>query len=265
MACRFAFVLALATLFAGCARSDEDFIGDLSDRDPFVRALAAIAIAEQAPDRTTRALPVLLETIDRSELRLARPAADAIKRAGPYVVPELLAAVSRDPFLTLERRAAILEALAAVGEPAIPLLIASMRDLDAESKRELGLVLARIGRPALDPMIAVLTQDSDPSMRSAAALVLGEMGPQARNAMGALAAALHHDQGGVALAATFALPRIDPAGELALPALAGARSRPELTVRTAAEAAIEQIRSTRAATSREGGGADPRNRRGPER
>jgi len=39
---------ALLFLLSACAKSDESFAQELGDRDPFVRALAAIALAEQA-------------------------------------------------------------------------------------------------------------------------------------------------------------------------------------------------------------------------
>lgn len=260
--------VALLLLLAACAKSDERFGEELADRDPFVRALAAIALVEQAPGRPelrVRALPILLETVDRSELGLGAPAAAALARAGGVLAPALLEILARGEFMTLERRAAVLDALAAAGELAIPGILDAMRGADVERRRALGLVLVRIGPPSVGPLVRVLIEDPDASMRGTAALLLGEIGPPARNALTALAAALERDDGGVALAAAHALPRINAAGTVVMPFLEAARSRAEPAVREEAAAGIARIHAARAAELRSTPEGDPRNRRGPER
>jgi hypothetical protein len=98
-------------LFAACARSDERWVAALADPDPFERALAAFALCEQAPARAPAALDVLLETIDRSELGLEPIAAQHLKRVALTVPDTLRARLDADPFMTRERRRALVEAL----------------------------------------------------------------------------------------------------------------------------------------------------------
>jgi HEAT repeat protein len=258
-------ILVVLSVSGACAKSDARFTEELSDRDPFVRAMAAIALVEQAPERSQRALPILLETVDRSELRLQPQASAALAKAGARLVPELLASLARDEFMTLERRAAVQSALVAAGEPAIPSIVQAMREQESFRRRELGLVLARIGHPSVGPLVQILSKDPDASMRGAAALVLAEIGTPARNALSALTLALANDVGAVALAAAHAMPRIDPGGTVVLPALQAALSRPELEIREAAGAGIARIGTGRASLLQGSPDGDPRNRRGPER
>ncbi len=138
-----AVLLALAG--SSCARGDERWVLDLADRDPFVRALAAIALCEQAPARSSLALPVLLETIDRAELGLEPVAAAQLERIGPRVVDELLSHLVREEFMTSDRRRAVIAALIAAGPAAVPSVVAAVRGPARPLAGELGVVLVQIG------------------------------------------------------------------------------------------------------------------------
>ena len=50
----------------------------------------ALALAEQAPEHGPTLLPVLLETVDRTELALRPRAEAALRRVGPWVADELI-------------------------------------------------------------------------------------------------------------------------------------------------------------------------------
>lgn len=142
--------LALGALLlvcgAGCARSDARWLADLDDPDPFVRAMGALALAEQAPQRGASFLPVLLETVDRTELALRPRAEAALRRIGPYVADELIEAIARDEFMTLERRRAALDALVAAGPAvAIPALERAAAHPDPRVRDVAAEVLSRGG------------------------------------------------------------------------------------------------------------------------
>ncbi len=209
-----AWILALAG--SSCARSDEQWIDDLAHPDPFVRALSAIALAEQAPARASLALPVLLETVDRAELGLQRVSALELERIAPGVVDELLEHLARDEFMTTDRRAAVIEALIAAGPVAVPALVAALRGPARAQAGELGLVLVRIGQPSVGALIELLSERSDPELRAHAAWLLGRLGPRADQALPALRSARLDPDASVGRAAEQALSAIESAAGAAL-------------------------------------------------
>ena len=139
-------VLVLAALAPACARSDARWIEDLGHPDPFVRALAAFAVCEQAPQHARLALPALLETVDRSELELQGLAAAQLARVAPALPGELVQALLDDPFATVERREALHAALAAAGERAVQPLLDALQAAPRDREAELQGLLARIQR-----------------------------------------------------------------------------------------------------------------------
>lgn len=197
---------ALAALLLGlvgssCARSDAAWIADLDDPDPFVRGLSAIGLAVQSPERARPAVPVLLETIDRSELGLGPAAAAALEGIGPHAVEALLENLVRDELMTTERRQAVLGALIAAGPRAVPPVVAALRGSGRAVSGELGVVLVRIGPPSVDPLVELLLEASDPPTRDFAGWLLVQLAPGAGGALPRLRAAL---------------PDVDPAGRVVL-------------------------------------------------
>jgi hypothetical protein len=108
-------LVPLLALTVACARSDDRWVEALADPDPFERALAALALCEQAPERAPLALDVLLETVDRSELGLGAVAARSLEIPARIAPNQLRKRLSTDPFMTTERRRALQAALRAVG------------------------------------------------------------------------------------------------------------------------------------------------------
>ena len=106
-------LVVLGALVAGCAKSDERWLAELADPDPFVRAMAALALCEQAPERASAAVPVLLETVDRAELGMQSQARAALVHIGPRAGEILRASLAADEFMTVDRRQAIEAALGA--------------------------------------------------------------------------------------------------------------------------------------------------------
>ena len=78
-------------------------------------------------------------------------------------------------------------------------------------------------------------------VRFRAAEALGMLGPQAKQAVPALAEALKDEDAGVQVAAALALPEMGPAAKEAVPALTEALKDSDPTVRQYAERALEKI------------------------
>jgi HEAT repeat protein len=201
-----ATLLALAS--AGCARSAERWGADLDSDDPFVRALAAIALCEVAPERGPRILPVLLETVDRTDLELQPQARAALARVAPHCLENLVRELIANEFMTLDRRAAVVGALASTGEQGADVLLAAVRGTGLARAGGLAQVLAALGLPSVRPLAEFLASERDPELQAFAARTLGAIGPRAGAAMPALRAASTSSDPSVHAAAQEALQRI---------------------------------------------------------
>jgi HEAT repeat protein len=128
--------------------------------------------------------------------------------------------------------------LVAIGEPAVPALVAAIRHWDENVRRGAAWSLAHIGAPALAPLVEVL-QDPDPYAREAAAGALGPLGQSA--AVKPLAAALQDEYAEVRLAAINSLLRL----RTPLEVIVGALKNEEPGVRIAAAGALARCRDER--------------------
>jgi len=91
--------------------------------------------------------------------------------------------------------------------PVIPALIGALGDPDVETRMFVGMALARLGPGTVEPLLAVL-KGTDAVARAGAAYALGQLGPDAAPARGALLAALKDPSKDVRRQAAFALSRI---------------------------------------------------------
>src|SRR5262249_6813386 len=87
-----------------------------------------------------------------------------------------------------------------------------------------------------------LREDKDPKMRYWAAESLGHFGPEARDAVPDLIAALKDEDRTVRMGAGYALAEIGPDASDAVPALQEAARDTDKEVRDAADYALKQIR-----------------------
>jgi HEAT repeat protein len=200
----------LALISAGCARSAERWAADLGSDDPFVRAMAAIALSDIAPERASSVLPTLLETVDRVDLELAAQARAALGRIAPHCLEDMVRELVLDEFMTVDRRAALIGALAVGGEAAAEALIAAVRGTGLQRAGGLAEVLAALGPPAVRPLAELLSSESDPALQVFAARTLGAIGPRASAAVPALREAAARSDPSVRVAAEEALSRISP-------------------------------------------------------
>lgn len=168
--------ILLLALAAGCARSQARWAEDLGSADPFERALAALALAQEAPERGAELAPVLLETVDRSALELQEPARRALERVAPFATEALVTALVVDPFLTLERRAALERALVAAGPAAAETLVAAARGVGVERAAPLEPVLLALGPAARAPLEEAARDAARPDLAAWAAGLAARVG-----------------------------------------------------------------------------------------
>lgn len=204
-------LLVLVLLCSACARTNAAWTEDLSSPDPFVRGVAAIGLGLQAPLDCGAAIPVLLRTIDRSDVGLEAQAADVLAHVGQYHIPQLLTNLVDDELMSVDRRGTIKNALVLAGPEACDQIIACLRAGGSHLVGDLGDVLLSIGTPSVPAIARMLTEEPDPRLQNFAAYLLGRLGPGARAALPALAeAAQSATDAGVRDAARIALLKIQP-------------------------------------------------------
>lgn len=241
---------AFALCLAGCAKSEDAWRADLDDPDPFVRGLAAIAIAQIAPERSGDAVVDLVQVATGAQRALREPARRGLARIGgrdPWALIETL----RGGVLEPRGRTMVAETLALVGEPAIEPLARAMEDPGQSNARELGLVLVAIGEPAVPALAARLESEYPVATSAAAAWMLGRIGPEASAALPALLGAVDGAPAHVARLAVESAQRIDPAGELSMPRLLAAARRDDALVAEAARTALARVHLVRGAAGDE--------------
>ena len=150
-------------------------IRDLKDNNPNLRRHAALALGGYGP-KAKAAIPALLDGLD--------DAADGVRDCS-------IAALTR------------------VGADGIPALLKAVRDPSAQVQTGAWRVLANLGaaaKPALPDLVAILRNPKEPSSgRQAAARVFGAMGAEGMDALPALLEMLEGNDGPVRFACASAL------------------------------------------------------------
>ena len=152
-----------------------------------------------------------------------------------------------------QRRRDLYRQLWSLGDNALPALARGLSDPDVRIRRNVALFLNVLAggwvdylRPkvnigaTLQALVAALN-DSDPSVRGWSAQAIGEIGPDAAEAIPALLTLLKDENEGARNSACIALRGIGPAAKAALPALREALSDPSTDVRRFAAQAIDKI------------------------
>jgi len=207
-----ASVLALSCLLLhGCARSDLAWTVDLTSPDPYVRSLASIGLGLQAPQDAAPAIPVLLETVDRSELGLQRPAAKLVSSLGAAHTDQLLEILVAEEFMTEDRRGAILNALVTAGATASGSIVRCLRGPGREQAGFLGDTLLLIGEPAVPAISELAASTDDIPLQHFAIFLLARLGQKARASLPILKAALTSPDPGVRQITRQAIELVDPA------------------------------------------------------
>jgi len=182
--------LALLTTTLACAKSDEQWKEDLRSEDPFVRGMAAIGLCLQSPQAAEPALPVLLRTIDRTDVGLEVEAARVLAHIGRFHVQALLEHLVENELISADRRGSIQNALVQAGSEAPGPIIACLRGEGAFLVGDLGDVLLSIGEPSVPAIVEMLREGPDARLQYFAAFLLGKLGRSAQSALPALRASL---------------------------------------------------------------------------
>jgi HEAT repeat protein len=188
----------------------EQIVGRLADKDEFVRLGAARALAS---------------------LRL-----------GPDIMLPIMEKALRGADETTARHA--LDAVAALGPPAVPRLIEALKH--EKLRAQIAYILGRIGPPAAaaTDSLAKLLSTNDANVVTEAAMALAKIGPAASAAAPALAAALKNPNCPNPHAVAYALGTMGPAAVAAQPELlALAAGKDEQLAVVACSAAIQIDRS----------------------
>jgi HEAT repeat protein len=204
-----------------------------------VEPLLTAFFKEQTVSQCTSALHIL-EQIgwqpDRSAVAaiywLMKGEWDACVRIGKPAIPPLVDALCNPD---LHMRQIAFWALVRIGAPAIPPLIGMLNDADPDVHQAAFWTLAKIGRPTVEPLVLALQQEPCPYPLLILEL-LGEIGDaQATGPLLAMLGATHEQHRTAAVAALVKI------GKPAIPALTAALTNPDITTRTHAAAALEQI------------------------
>jgi len=88
-------------------------------------------------------------------------------------------------------------------------LVDILEDNDADVRASAAQALAKIGRQAIDPLVSILKdKDKSAGLRANAAYILGQIGPQAREALPPLTKALKEGDKELRKRAAFAIANI---------------------------------------------------------
>jgi HEAT repeat protein len=221
------------------AEAGEQLIERLKDKDAFVRAAAARALASLPPAPEIM-LPLWEKAMQDADATTVQYALDAFVAMGPPAVPRLVDALKHEKV-----RGQVLYVLGKMGPaaaPATPELVKLLGDKKEEVAREAAIALANIGpgaKEAVPALVAGLQQGGRPNAY-AMVYALGKIGPDAAAAEPVLTDLLENTDRKLALASAWALVHIRPGREVAaktVPVLmAGLQSDMPLARQGAAEA-----------------------------
>ncbi|HET9313942.1 MAG TPA: HEAT repeat domain-containing protein, partial [Vicinamibacteria bacterium] len=218
---------------------DRDWASRVTAGDPKVRATAEAELV-QGP---ARALPLLRRFLDRDDEALHLATFEIVRRIGPPAIP-LLVAMLRDERVSIRRHAVdCLIDLAPDTESTQPALRRALRDDDPEVAGDAARALGALGHRAGPSVLALVRTLSheDAYVRVYAAEALASIGPRAGTAARDLARALADPVPGVRWAAGEALARIGPAAQSAVPQLIEALNDEFLYVRICAAGALGSL------------------------
>jgi HEAT repeat protein len=219
---RYGATFALGKIAVSNADGIAQLKKQLDSADPFLKMISAWSLARMSPnDKATveQAVKLLVESLKADDKHVRAAAARGLfelnvprEQVAP-VFAELLA--DKDP----EVQANVAEALATLGEKAIPRIIRALENNDTQSMAV--QVIRRLGPKAKDAVPALALEMTDPSgdHRHEVTFALAAIGPDAKAAVPALIKALDDPEAQVRHGATYALGKIGPGAAEAVPAL----------------------------------------------
>jgi HEAT repeat protein len=209
-----------------------------AERAKEVREAAYSALEKIGANVPAEPILALLTNDDPDISRNAAEALSWLQPKDPSALPLLLAALTNSKLVQKNPETAVyvrntaavaLGGLGAKAKEAIPALVDAVKKADAEELRrtlepgkakgrrhvfESGAMQAlwRIGKPAV-PALVPLLKDKEPAVRWQAAVILGGIGPDAREALPALQSALENERDVFAVVAAAALAHVQIGGD----------------------------------------------------
>jgi HEAT repeat protein len=181
----------------------------LKDDNEHVRAVAAQGLLDLNPPRDVIA-PILVGMMAEKNPVLRAHVADALASLGEAAVPRLIKALEKDDTQGLAVEVA--RRLGPKAKDAVPALILELKDPSADYRREVEFALAAIGPDAKAAVPALIEHlgTEEPQVRYIACYALGKIGPAARDAVPALQKNLAGDDKFLKAASVWALLHIQP-------------------------------------------------------
>lgn len=189
---------AVATLTKGLQNESDE-----------VRGLAALGLAE-AGSAGQSAAPALADVITdkNATLETRKRAAFALCKVGPGAKLPAQPLIDALQVKDDELRKHLSAALGQMGEPAVPPLVAALKDLNPNVRFPVREALKRIGKPAVPALIDAVQNGKSNAIRTGAIATLGEIGPDAKDAIPALTKASQEEDRGISQPAKDALKKI---------------------------------------------------------
>jgi HEAT repeat protein len=233
-------VLALGSLGPQARGVVTDLLEKLKDNDPEVRKAAAQAVARIGVEGKG-SVPQLIDLLKDRNVETRRAGAVLLAKLGPdgKEAAPTLAATLKDPDREIRRSA--LEALAQYGadaKAAVPGLRDILKGKDKTLHPNALDVLSQLGPAAKDAIPELIELLEDPSLRESAATALGKIG---KPAVPALKEALKDNNAKVRAGACMALGEIGPDAKEALFALSSLQRDRDANVRDAATDAMRKV------------------------
>jgi HEAT repeat protein len=181
---------------------------------PLLKTVSLWALAKMNPEDVQlqrEVVPRLVEALKAPDAQIRAAAARALLDLNPD--PEILRPLMEKVMAEASPEALndILDAVASLGEKAVPRLI---KALEVEAVRpRAAAIIARIGPPAKEAVQALIKAlaDKNPETRNEVLFALAAIGPDAKEAVPAIAQALKDPDPKVCYAACYALGKIGPA------------------------------------------------------
>lgn len=181
----------------------------LKSPQPRLRAAAARALIDLDPDPEI-ARPLIKKAMEEASPEVLDDILDAVAALGEKAVPRLIVALEAKQVRA--EAAAIIARIGPKAKAAVPALAKALADDNPETRNEVLFALAAIGPAAKSalPQIADALGDSEAAVRYGACYALGRIGPAAKSAEAKLQANLTGEDESLAMVSAWALARINP-------------------------------------------------------
>lgn len=236
---RAAAVHALGEIGPAAEPAIRDLFGRLGDPDLEVRRQAAQALQNAG----AAAVPGIRELLQHDDFTIRLAAVQTALLLGPdahALIPDLTRAVN-DPNLGVQLSA--VEALGLIGpsaKDAIPTLLEGLKSKQVEMQQHAFHSLLRIGAEDMPALLEEFRKINE-QVHWAAKFVLGQFGPNPRDAVKPLTKHLESPDPGTRMSAALALGKIGPDAKDAVPALQKALKDPSPIVRNSVAFALGEI------------------------